>query len=400
MHSDAATGKRLSRNGGSEYSAPTASPAATATVSTAPCVTRQRERDRRAGDARSPRAAPSESSPAAIGRNGLLIRSISTSVIWLTPTIAMLTVRPATSVAEQVAHAGGAVALGGGDQRRARRPRAPCPMIVCGREKRHRHAAAGLARACVAATAHARAPRGERGRAASARPRSGRTAAPAAEPATKRDGEAQRGPTRLLGAPARGGAGDGPGRGLDAADRQRVRRAPVAVPVRRQLAHPHVGEARRPPSSPCTPRRPGRASTSRPAPRATRLAGRTGPITSARAAGARHAVGLGDAALRVRPVLDRARGDVAVERVVGERQVLGVPEHPRAVRERRLGAASAPAGAGDWSSIVTLGGVHARHDPLGREARPGARVEHRQPALQTAPPPAPARASRASRTAG
>jgi hypothetical protein len=44
-------------------------------------------------------AAPRDRSPAAIGRNGLLTRSISTSVIWLTPTIAMLTANPAISVA-------------------------------------------------------------------------------------------------------------------------------------------------------------------------------------------------------------------------------------------------------------------------------------------------------------
>ena len=55
-------------------------------------------------------AAPSERSPAAIGRNGLLTRSISTSVIWLTPTIAMLTVRPATSVASRSGRPGAAPA--------------------------------------------------------------------------------------------------------------------------------------------------------------------------------------------------------------------------------------------------------------------------------------------------
>ena len=42
------------------------------------------------------------------------------------------------------------------------------------------------------------------------------------------------------------------------------------------------------------------------------------------AAGAQHAIGLGDAALGVRPVLDRARGHVAVERVVAERERLRV----------------------------------------------------------------------------
>jgi hypothetical protein len=45
------------------------------------------------------RAPGNDSSPAAIGSHGLLMRSISTSVIWLTPTIAMLTIRPTSSVA-------------------------------------------------------------------------------------------------------------------------------------------------------------------------------------------------------------------------------------------------------------------------------------------------------------
>ena len=53
-------------------------------------------------------APPSDRSPAAIGRNGLLTRSISTSVTWLTPTIAMLTVSAATSVASRSGSPGAA----------------------------------------------------------------------------------------------------------------------------------------------------------------------------------------------------------------------------------------------------------------------------------------------------
>ena len=86
-------------------------------------------------------------------------------------------------------------------------------------------------------------------------------------------------------------------------------------------------------------------------------------------------------ALRVGPVLDRAGRHVAVERVVGERQRLGVAEHPRARGQRRLGAAAREL----VRALVEhrhVGGVHARHDALGREAGAGARVEHRQAGLQ------------------
>ena len=51
MHSEASSGKRLSRSGGSEYAAPTARPASTAPVSSAPCVSAERDRhDRARGD--------------------------------------------------------------------------------------------------------------------------------------------------------------------------------------------------------------------------------------------------------------------------------------------------------------------------------------------------------------
>ena len=55
------------------------------------------------------RAAPIDSSPLASGRNGLLTRSISTSVISLTPTMKTFTHQPATSVHAR-SQSGGAVA--------------------------------------------------------------------------------------------------------------------------------------------------------------------------------------------------------------------------------------------------------------------------------------------------
>src|SRR4051794_21923763 len=96
MQREAATGKRLSRMGGSEYSAPTARPAATAAVSAAPCVTAMASGTTLQA-ATIPLAAVGERSPAATGRYGLLTRSMSTSVSWLTPTMATLTASPAVS---------------------------------------------------------------------------------------------------------------------------------------------------------------------------------------------------------------------------------------------------------------------------------------------------------------
>src|SRR3954447_25455509 len=83
------------------------------------------------------RAAAGLRSPAAIGRNGLLTRSISTSVTWLTPTIATLTVRAATNVASRSGSPGAAP---GWDAAIAYSPTtdSAVPMIVCGRAKRHR----------------------------------------------------------------------------------------------------------------------------------------------------------------------------------------------------------------------------------------------------------------------
>src|SRR4051794_17336628 len=96
MHSDAATGWRLSRSGGTEYATPTSSAATTAAISTQRCV-RARTSGIAAATATIRQAAGTDSSPAAIGSRGLLTRSISTSVIWLSPTIATLTPVPASS---------------------------------------------------------------------------------------------------------------------------------------------------------------------------------------------------------------------------------------------------------------------------------------------------------------
>ena len=212
MHSDAATGKRLRRNGGSEYSAPTARPGGDRdglhhALRHAPSRAGSRCRRRR-----SPAPPSIDSSPAAIGSNGLLIRSISTSVSWLTPTIAMFTVRPATSVASRSRAAGG-VALGRGDQveaddrerradervrpaeapqdARAARPVAARPR-ACGGRPRTRLTRARLAASAVAQRQRHR-DRDEQRRPPRSRPRTGtRTArgstaaraAPAAAPAT------------------------------------------------------------------------------------------------------------------------------------------------------------------------------------------------------------------------
>src|SRR5690349_25023214 len=94
----AASGKRLSLAGGRLYSAPTARAAATAIVSAAPWVSAMAS-GTTVHAITMIVAFLTLRSPAAIGRYGLLTRSISTSVSWLTPTIAMLTASAAISVA-------------------------------------------------------------------------------------------------------------------------------------------------------------------------------------------------------------------------------------------------------------------------------------------------------------
>ncbi len=81
-------------------------------------------------------AAPGDRIPAAIGRNGLLTLSISTSVIWLIPTIAMFTVSPARSVNSR-SYTGGAVSSSATAIAYSPSTDSAVPMIVCGREKRH-----------------------------------------------------------------------------------------------------------------------------------------------------------------------------------------------------------------------------------------------------------------------
>ena len=85
-HSVATTAKRFSRAGGSEYAVPTSSAAATAASSSAPCVSASASGSAPAA-ATIHHARSTLRSPAAIGSRGLLTRSISTSVIWLMPTM-------------------------------------------------------------------------------------------------------------------------------------------------------------------------------------------------------------------------------------------------------------------------------------------------------------------------
>jgi hypothetical protein len=103
------------------------------------------------------RAVPGDSSPAAIGSHGLFTLSISTSVIWLTPTIATFTASAAISVASRspapVAwDSAAAIAYRPSTDRAV-------PMIVCGREKRHRTTNGRATRASPTAAAAARVTR-------------------------------------------------------------------------------------------------------------------------------------------------------------------------------------------------------------------------------------------------
>ena len=90
-----------------------------------------------------------------------------------------------------------------------------------------------------------------------------------------------------------------------------------------------------------------------------------------------HPVALGDASLRIGPVLDAARRDVAVERVVGEGEVLGVAEQLLAGRQRGLGAR-----AGELVRALVdhrdVLGADPRDDALRREAGARAAVQRAQ----------------------
>ena len=189
------------------------------------------------------------------------------------------------------------------------------------------------------------------GRAASSRARSARTRGrPASRPRSApphapRSASGQR-RARVLGAAASSAQRRRPGGRLGARHRDGVGHAAVAVPVgrdrlqpRRRRTRPRSNHSRY--SLLGREQHPGSASA-----RAIRPAGRTGPITTPTPPGAQHAVGLGDPALRVGPVLDAAGRHVAVERVVLERQRLGVAEQPPARRPARGGGRRARAGAG------------------------------------------------------
>ena len=75
----AATGKRLSWNGGTEYSAPTAVPNAKSTWISGEKVARTTARPPAPAASTSAHATRGEMRPAATGRNGLFTSSISTS---------------------------------------------------------------------------------------------------------------------------------------------------------------------------------------------------------------------------------------------------------------------------------------------------------------------------------
>jgi hypothetical protein len=85
----------LRRTGGQEYAAPMTSAAPTDTSSTRPWVTASTT-GTTAHSATIRRAAGTDSSPAAMGSSGLLMRSISTSSSWLMPTMKTFTHQPAS----------------------------------------------------------------------------------------------------------------------------------------------------------------------------------------------------------------------------------------------------------------------------------------------------------------
>ena len=271
---------------------------------------------------------------------------------------------------------------------------------------RPREAPQHAERARPAGRGDALARRPSRGRAASrgaqrrARRPSGTNSAPASEPATKRAANRAR-RSGVIGARAsshgrRRRAATAPAPASSPSPRPR--RAPArpryqSGATRHELAR---RRSRRAPTTRGTRPRPGTASTCRPAARSEPVGRPHGPDHDARAARAQHAVGLGDPALRVGPVLDAPRRDVAVE---ARRRRTGAPPRRRAASRTPRAPAWRARGAswcGLWSSIVTRAGIHARHDPLGREAGARARVEHVEPASRRAR----RRRARASRIAG
>src|SRR4051812_46150490 len=328
----AASGKRLRRAGGRLYSAPTARPAMTATVSAVPWV-RAMPIGSTVHAMTMTAACLAVRSPAAIGRYGLLTRSISTSVSWLTPTIATLTARPAISVARRspapVAWSpGGAIATGPMTEGGVR-------MIVGGRENPHSTLRGGtrgsapppaltpggvswgapLSRRAVARPCPARSsPRASAPQHQHERDRHERQAGQRA--GDEAGGKPERTHRRILGALGRERLAR---RRLGAADRERVWPALVAVPARRERYGAHVAEARA--AEPALVLVGAGEQHPRFGEIAGDLVGRPHRADhGGDAALLGDAVGLGDPALRVRPILDRAGADVAVERVIAERQ--------------------------------------------------------------------------------
>src|SRR3954447_17639980 len=167
------------------------------------------------------------------------MRSISTSAIWLTPTMATLTMMAAISVARRSP----AVTLGPAFSAAAiaYRPAtdSALPMIVCGREKRHSTLAARVSAPLLRSTAATTAAGAERQDGGDRHERGpGRRAEHETGCETERaDGR--------IGCGGRGRGGARAGRGLDAAHGERVRRVAVAaVPVGRERRGPDAGEAR------------------------------------------------------------------------------------------------------------------------------------------------------------
>ena len=150
-------------------------------------------------------------------------------------------------------------------------------------------------------------------------------------------------------------AGEAPGAGLHTDGRNCVRRLAAAVPRRaraaraRRSANPARSIHARYSASE------GKSIHVSAIARSSRLPGRTGPITVARPPVPEDAVGLRDAALRVGPVLDRAGRDVAVERVVAERERLRVALELLTPASAGLARARA-SWCGRLSTIVTSAG--------------------------------------------
>ena len=227
------------------------------------------------------------------------MRSISTSVSWLTPTMETLTQKPASSTQARSPSPSATPAPGSSVAAITYSPRmlSVVPMTVCGREKRHRTASAPAAR---------RGP-GRAGRRTAARrcaplsPGGAGSLARSASTSRERDegragerarreapGEAQRARRaaerrgEVLGLGAGSASGDAPGGGLAAGDRQRVRRASrSAVPVGRDVGGSRRLRSRRARTSSRYSCSAGNSIHALGEPAHERVRGRTGPMTIA-----------------------------------------------------------------------------------------------------------------------